>query len=213
VRKLGRALFRIALALAAFVAIAWLTAIDAWTLPDDPRLAASVAPTLHAGDTVLILRRGTPGFGDLVRCADPEEPSRFVVARIAGLPNDTVETDGVELVVNGKRYNSQSACPPDLDTVVEHPNTHATIPLHCDQVEMGGGWHYRGYASRDTFNARPPITVREDHVYLLSDNRSHHDDSRDFKTLPRASCKGRVFFRLWGRGGWADDKSRLSYIH
>lgn len=64
-----------------------------WTVPDDPALGASVAPTLGAGDTVLVLTRGAPGFGELVRCRDPEDVSRFVVGRIVGVEGDVVETD------------------------------------------------------------------------------------------------------------------------
>src|SRR5438132_14233881 len=73
-----------------------------WTIPDDPVLGASLSPTLRAGDTVLVLTRGTPGFGDLVRCPDPEEPATFVVGRVAGVAGDIVETQGVSLAVNHK---------------------------------------------------------------------------------------------------------------
>ena len=42
------------------------TCIRLWSLPgDDKLLAASVLPTLEAGDLLLLWRLGSPGFGDL----------------------------------------------------------------------------------------------------------------------------------------------------
>ena len=54
------------------VAVLWAFLLKAWKVPEDPVLAASVAPTLQGGDVVLVLTRGTPGFGELVRCPDPD---------------------------------------------------------------------------------------------------------------------------------------------
>ena len=65
--------------------------VDIWVIPDDPVLGASLAPTLSDGDTVIVLKRGTPEFGDLVRCADIEDPTAFVVGRAAGFERDIVE--------------------------------------------------------------------------------------------------------------------------
>ena len=73
--------------------------------------------------------------------------------------------------------------------------------------------HYRGYVSLETRTERRSVDVGAGKVFLLSDNRSYHEDSRDFGTVPLSSCRGRIFFRLWGKGGWADDKNRLVYIH
>jgi signal peptidase I len=79
---------------------------------------------------------------------------------------------------------------------------------------MGSGWHFRGHY------AKPPKRIRTerekrveaDHLFLLSDNRDIHDDSRDYGTVPLGSCKQRVVFRLWGKGGWADVEHRMTVI-
>jgi len=49
-------------------------------------------------------------------------------------------------------------------------------------------------------------------VFLLSDDRSYHDDSRDFGTVRADTCTGRIVFRVIGKGGWADDKRRMSFV-
>jgi signal peptidase I len=183
-----------------------------WTVPDDPVLAASVGPTLAGGDTVLILFRGTPGFGDLVRCSDPEVPDRYSVGRIAGVEGDTLELEGHRLLVNGKKYDNYSACPKPKFTVA-HPTSGSEVELNCDVVEMGGGWHYRGYSPKPFFVDKTRVTVAEGMVYLLSDNREFHDDSRDFGALPAGSCTERIFFRLWGKEAWGDTKRRFTFIH
>lgn len=211
-RKLLRGLLWTAGLLALLAVALRLTVLDVWTVPDDPRLVASIGPTLQGGDVVVVLTRGTPGFGELVRCPDPDEPQKFVVGRIAGLEGDLVETQGADLTVDGKHYTGQSACPKSSFTV-PHPTTGSEVKLACDVVEMGGGWHYRGSDPKPFQVGKTHTDVGAGMVYLISDDRGFHDDSRDFGTLPRASCKQRIVFRLWGKAGWSDDEHRLSYIH
>lgn len=189
------------------------TLFKVWAVPDDPVLAASVGPTLAGGDTVLIMFRGAPGFGDLVRCADPENPERYTIGRIAGVERDIVELEGHRLLVNGKRYDNQSACPKPKFKV-EHPTSGASVELNCDVVEMGGGWHYRGYNPKP-FNAyeKTRVEVGEGMVFLLSDDREFHDDSRDYGVLPLTSCTDRIVFRFWGKEAWSDSSRRFTFIH
>ena len=200
--------------IAGFLAVVGLVArvlfVTVWVIPDEPLFAASVEPSLSGGDVVLVLTRGSPGFGQLVRCTDPEDPARFVVGRIAGLSSDTVEVDG-DVIVNGKGYPSQQMCL-ENPVVITHPRTGGDTKLTCSQVQMGGGWHMRGVAQNPGISNRTPTLVGADQVFIVSDDRTFHDDSRDFGTLPAASCHQQIFFRLWGKGGWSDDKRRMSYI-
>ena len=185
---------------------------EGWTIPDEnTRLGVSMEPSLTAGDTVLMLSHGSPGFGDLVRCTDPDDANGFVVGRVAGLSGDVVEVSGRDLAVNNKRYMSEQACPIPRVTVV-HPTSQKEVTISCDQVDMGGRVHYRGYTSKADIFTATKASVTAGMVFLLSDDRSYHDDSRDFGMVPVASCKSRIFFRLWGKDGWKDDRRRLSYI-
>lgn len=186
--------------------------LDVWTMPaDDAYLGASTAPTLATGDTVVLLRRGTPGFGDLVRCPDTQDPKLWLVGRIAGVEGDTVEIEGGRLAVNGQDYRGEVACA-EPKVLVMHPETLKEVALSCDVVTMGGGWHYRAAASTNGTEQKKTAKVGPGMVFLVSDNRAMHDDSRDFGLVPRDTCKERVVARLWGKGGWSDEKSRLSYI-
>lgn len=182
-----------------------------WTVPDDPELAASVAPSLQGGDVVLVLTRGKPAFGELVRCPDPANALRFVVGRIAGFPGDTVEVEGSTLIVNGKSYTGESACAQTTSTVI-HPSSGAEVDIHCDQVTMGGGWHYRGLPLRALPATRRRTEVGEGMLFLVSDDRAYPYDSRTYGTVEAATCTERIIFRLVSSGGWEDAENRLTYV-
>jgi signal peptidase I len=161
-----------------------------------------------------LITKGDPSFGDLVRCRDPQNApgEEFdVIGRVAGLGGDTVEINGHDLTVGGARYIGEMACPEEKRVLV-HPVSGEEIPLACDQVSMGGRVHYRGRSLKAQLQSPVKSHVGAGMLFLLSDNRSYPDDSRKFGTVPAASCKGRIFFRLWGREGWGDSKRRLSYI-
>lgn len=210
-QKLGKVLAWTAGILVALVVVLRLLVLTAWKVPEEATFAASVAPTMNGGDTVLVLTRGTPGFGDLVRCPDPDEPAKFVVGRIVGVEGDIVEIQGRNVLVNGKSYNSSQGCPP-RKYAVRHPNTQAEVELECGVVEMGGGWHYRGKAKTNIAPVSTRTEVGKGMVFLLSDDIDFHDDSRDFGTVERAKCGERIFFRLWSERGWADADARLSWV-
>jgi signal peptidase I len=184
---------------------------DVWVVPDDNKTSASVAPSMLGGDTILYMRRNKPAFGDLVRCTDPDDASRFVVGRVVGLWGDTVETNGRELTINGKRYLSELACP-EPRMAIPHPTSGSTVEIVCDQVQMGGHPHYRGWSDKPGFFTPTRTLVGQGQLYLLSDDRTFHDDSRDFGTVRADSCSGRIVFRLWGQEGWKDEKRRMTFV-
>lgn len=188
-----------------------IVALDVWTLPEDPYLV-STAPTLGPGDTVIMLRRGTPTFGDLVRCADPQDPSAWVIGRIAGVEGDDVEIEGHRLTVNGTNYRGETACAQQKVFVI-HPQTLKEVELSCEVVPMGGGWHYSIAAMGQHLEQKKTAHVGPGKVFLLSDNAAMHDDSRDFGLVDRDTCTQRPLLRLWGKGSWADDSNRFSWIH
>ena len=185
--------------------------VDVWTLPEDDKISAAVAPSLAGGDTILYMKRNKPAFGDLVRCTDPDDATHFVVGRVAGLAGDSVETNGKELTVNGKRYLSEIACVEGKVTV-PHPTSGSSVDITCDQVQMGGHPHFRGASDKAGIFTPTTTVVGDGMLFLLSDDRSYHDDSRDFGTVPASSCSGRIIFRLVSKKGWSDANRRMSFV-
>jgi len=210
--KFGKALGWTLLVIGVIGGLLRLLLLRTWTVPTDPTLAASVAPTLAGGDTVVLLTRGSRGFGDLVRCTDPDDPTKSIVGRVVGLEGDVVETKGRQVFINGKKYDPIQACPEHKYKVL-HPSTEAEVELECGVVDMAGGWHYRGHTKSNIIPLNSKTEVGAGMVFLLSDDIDLHDDSRDFGTIEKSACTERIMFRLWGEAGWSDEYARMTYIH
>jgi signal peptidase I len=190
------------------------TCIDFWTMPnDDALLALSVMPTIEGGDKLILFRLGTPGFGDLVRCPDPEVSGRFVVGRILGEQGDRIFAEAGTVTVNEKYIGTRRACtPPEVQLI--DPKTSEAVELSCEIEEAGGTEYMRLRTAHPPLHPTPyKIRVPSEHVFLASDNRYYHDDSRDFGPVPKATCNQRVLFRLWSARGWFDQGRRMTFIH
>lgn len=204
-----------AVVLGVLVGVLRLTSLRWWRVPeDDPDLAASIAPTLSPGDWLILWRATSPGFGDLVLCPDPEDPSEVFVGRIAGEPGDRVRVDELGMItVNNARMRSEVACDPPKFKVA-NPRSGDEVELTCDIEALGGVRHPRALVP-STGVTRPPAIDREIEpgaIFLVSDNRLYPFDSRDFGLLPEASCNEAIIFRLVSRLGFSDVKARLSWI-
>ena len=67
---------------------------------------SSMEPTFRSGAWVVVSRRAysgsrTPERFDVVRFEDPDEPARWLIKRIVGLPNEEVEISEGRLVIDG----------------------------------------------------------------------------------------------------------------
>src|SRR5271170_1511897 len=97
----------------AVLLVLYLGFFDVWTVPiDDPMLSASIEPTLSAGDVIVFTRRTDVARGNLLRCADPQAPGRYVVARAIGRCGDVIDVAGEVASIDGKRTPSPRACDP-----------------------------------------------------------------------------------------------------
>jgi signal peptidase I len=214
VRVLLKILLWVALIVGGVLGFLLATCISFWTVTSDaPRLSASIVPTLAPGDLVVLWYRGRPGFGDLVRCADPEARGRYVIGRLMGEEGDDVLVDQVLVTVNGTPISSKHACTNHHQTVLD-PQSGDPVELTCEIEEAGGNTYTRSRASSPAFQTPPIRTqVQPGHVFLVSDDRFFHDDSRDFGTISKSTCTERIVFRMWSARGWFDSESRFSLIH
>ena len=190
--------------------VCYFTVLDVWTVPvDDPQLAVSTQPNLFAGDVVLIARRSKPDVTELVRCLDPDAPGRFVVGRVVGVTGEEVTFVDDALRVNGKREPTGSPCEPVRATMIA-PSTQGEVEVGCTYEEFSGRRQgvLRGVTDHDAAFTQKVETGR---IFLASDNRRLHQDSRDYGQLNPDTCT-QIVYRLWSAAGIGDAKRRFTFL-
>lgn len=200
--------------LAAFIGtillLLYLVAFDVWQVPsDDPLLTASIQPTLSAGDWIVVTRRPAVARGNLLRCADPEAPGRFVIGRAMAESGERVSVDNDVVSVDGRRLPSPRACEERTRTVVD-PTTNEEVELFCSIEDYGESTFG---ALRQPARPRPSTTATVDRGkwFLVSDDRHVHLDSRDYGQLDPAGCQ-HIVLRIVGPKGLSDARSRLTVL-
>lgn len=171
---------------------------DVWVVPRGPdeQFGTSILPTLRSDERVLVQRGRVPRFGELARCLSPLKTATYVVGRVFGVGGDKVEIEDRAVLTNGTQPQWRHVCP---TVVVPHPVTQNLVTLNCSVAETGA-WSFEYYTpqpqagiSGGTANAQ----VEHGKLYLVSDNRLMHEDSRDFGQVDASTCE-HVVFRLWG---------------
>jgi signal peptidase I len=195
--------------LAVICLLLYVTLFDVWRMPaDDPKMSVSTQPNMTGGDLMIVARHGAPDRGDLVKCADPQAPGRFIVARVLAKPREKVVISEEVPSIDGTRNPSPHACDPPTVTLT-HPDTQ-------EEVELGCGWEDLGTQFEVLRNTKTPEapskwTVEEGKVYLISDNRDMHVDSRDYGTVDPDTCR-HILMRLWSKDGPGDAKHRFNLM-
>ncbi len=185
--------------------------VDVWTITEEePRLGASLAPNGSIGDTVFVSRGFGARLGWLVRCTDPLGPDRFVVGRVVGTFGEELTIERGRLSVNHHLASTTSSCL-DVHVSVYNPAIGADVEEYCSFEEVGSSRH----ATLDLPNAiesKFETRVLGGHVFLLSDNRTLHYDSRDYGQVDPNTCQ-HIVFRAVGSAGWADSDHRLTFLY
>lgn len=194
---------------AAICGLLYVLLLDTWIVPgDDAMFNASILPTLYPEDRLLVLRNSVPGYGRLARCRSPENPSKYVVGRVMGLRGDSVEIRDERVWVAGKPIGNRHACP---GVNVTHPISGEPLRLGCT-VEDNGAWTYETLHAEGNMEPSHGVTVVEEgRLYLVSDDRHLHSDSRDFGTVEGATCE-HIVFRLWGER-YLDRSRRMTLLY
>jgi signal peptidase I len=130
------------------------------------------APTVSGLERTLLPMRPIVR-GDVVVFKFPEDPERDFIKRIVGLPGETIEVRGTQVLVNG--------------TAVAQPFAHFLLP-HDPAAPLGEGDPREHYG---------PVTVPAGHYFAMGDNRDNSQDSRYWGFLPGHYVKGRALMIYW----------------
>jgi signal peptidase I len=111
--------------------------------------------------------------GDVLVFKFPEDPERDFIKRIIGLPGETLEVKGTQVLVNG--------------TAIAQPFAHFLLPHDPNAPLIPGD-------PREHFG---PYTVPANHYFAMGDNRDNSQDSRYWGALPAHYVKGRALMIYW----------------
>jgi signal peptidase I len=154
----------------------------------------SMVPTLEVGQRVLVdrvsFRFGDPDRGDIVVFKPPA---------------------GADSNVCGIEHSSESACPTPtpqrsdtnfIKRVVAVPGDRLTVIDGA--VYINGDRQKESFAQLDSTcgicNLRRPITIPEDHYFMMGDNRGASADSREWGPVPKEWIIGNAFMTYWPPG-------------
>ncbi len=164
----------------------------------------SMSNTIIPGDHVLVrwhvFGEIEINRGDLIVFGYPKNPSEKRIARVVGLPGESVELRGTAVYINGKQLPEQRV------TIVDNLERE-----HLQQFGTEGSGPYRVYyTERDEaeraqdqgiLGADRPFAIPAGEYYVMGDNRDNSEDSRYWGTLPRALVFGKPTMIYWSASG------------
>ncbi|MBI2604954.1 MAG: signal peptidase I [Deltaproteobacteria bacterium] len=166
--------------------------VEAYRIPTD-----FMSPTLLSGDHIFVdkmaYRRwklfgpsALPARGDIVVFSFPSQPKKDFIKRVIAVPGDQVSIADGAVTVNGAKITSREPSPTGEDEV----------------EESIGGHNYRVSWLKDSAQPRkmPPVQVPAGQVFVLGDNRSQGQDSRNWGFVPAKFMKGRASV-IWFSSG------------
>jgi signal peptidase I len=130
----------------------------------------SMYPTFHNADYLIVdefsYHINEPKRGDVIVFHYPNDPKRYFIKRVIGLPGETVVfKDDSVMIKNNENPEGVKLSEPYLSQI--------TIPGEKNEIQ-----------------------VTADHYFVMGDNRGFSSDSRAWGLLPRSNMVGKAGLRL-----------------
>lgn len=152
---------------------------------------------------IYLLKRDPPKHGDIIVFMYPKDESFYYIKRVIGVPGDTVELRNKVLYINQKMVGRDlinGATSEKTFKILDDPKyTSSNLDLfveHLDQVDHTIMIDKTNFMS-ESFG---PITVPEDSLFVMGDNRDFSNDSRFWGFVPMKNVKGKamvIWLSLW----------------
>lgn len=193
-----------ALAIAILLALFIRTfVIQAFKIP-----SGSMKPTLIIGDHLLVnkfsygiriplidrflIQFNKPKRGDILVFKWPKDESKDFIKRVIGIEGDVIEIKNDILYINGEKVVTEYIAKYNDNDISE-----------ADRYEefLGGTKHYilDQYVKYEDFG---PVTVPENTVFVMGDNRDNSQDSRYWGFVSLNKIKGKALIIYWSWPSW-----------
>ena len=169
--------------------------------------SGSMKETLQIGDHILvnkfiygvklpfvmttIIPMADPKRGDIVVFKFPEDPKKDFIKRAVAVGGDTIEIINKQVYVNG--------------ALQDHPfaefKEKGIIPP-CNELQKSMGFDR---CNKDNYG---PVTVPENKIFVMGDNRDHSYDSRFWGFVDLKVVKGKAFMIYWS---WDSDNTGVRW--
>ena len=148
---------------------------------------ASMYPTLHNGDRMILSKIGEINRFDVVVLKAPDENVEYI-KRVIGMPGDTLEMKKGVLYINGKKIEQ-----PFINTEALQKQT-----VFIDDFTL------------QTLTGETKIP--EGKYFVMGDNRGVSKDSRMIGLIDRKAIEGKAVFTIWPINQFGGQKN-YSYLY
>lgn len=130
--------------------------------------------------------------GDVVVFHFPQDPKKFLVKRVIGVPGDRLRIHDGQVLVNDVALNEPYVVrePADFNTITD------TFPARIyNDPAVDPAW----WAKLQTLTHNGELTVPAGQYFMMGDNRNHSYDSRSWGFVPRDAIVARplvIYFSL-----------------
>jgi len=175
--------------------LAGLVVTRAFVLEPVEVAGPDMLPTLEAGHHYLVNHFAKhPERGDLILIEAPGSGGRQSVRRVIGVGGDQVEYRAERVVLNGQLARNEADGQVTMD--VGALGSGRELGRYLETLPVGGRRYAVARDPQRTSKHQPTVTVPAGAFYVLSDNRNHGRDSREYGPVPASNVRGIVGWRI-----------------
>ena len=193
--------------------------VEAFKIP-----SGSMIPTLLVGDHIFVnkfayglkipfsdfftdtplyvVKRDAPQRGDVIVFKYPKDESFYYIKRVIGVPHDVIRVRDKVIYIDDKPLPHTLVSAPDIIAGLESRQYDKSTLELFDEPNMTTGVNHLVMLDKANYinENYGPITVPDDHLFVMGDNRDFSNDSRFWGFVPFKNVRGKamvVWLSLW----------------